>query len=150
MDGVADWQRGFATNYSTRLIRQEIIAEMPLDSRQEYELTGGGDCLLHYHLQDRVTNDSLQAAERVVSVSSAYTATYSDDIILATAVTPYTITLPVARSRRITIVRVSGDANITVTSTPPDTINGAASMVISTSYTPLRLKAITGIGYISV
>jgi hypothetical protein len=148
--GVADWQHGFVTNYLTRSIRRGIIAEMPLDFRQEHELTGGGDCLLHYHSQDRVTNDILQSAENVVSVSSAYTVTYNDDIILATAATPYTITLPIARSRRVTIVRVSGNASITVVPTASDTINGASSVIISTSYTPLRLKAVAGIGYISV
>jgi len=58
---------------------------MPLDARQEGELTGGGDSLLHYHLQDRVpTHDTLNGLQRVMSartVTTNYTCTFNDDIV---------------------------------------------------------------------
>jgi hypothetical protein len=123
---------------------------MNVDDFRLQELTEGGDTQLHYHLADRATNASLQGQERVTAVSAAYTATYDDDVLLITANSPFTVTLPLARSRRITLVRVVGASTVTVARTSTDTINGATSVSITASYTPLTLKAVAGVGYIGV
>lgn len=114
------------------------------------ELTSGGDTQLHYHLADRSTPTSLQAQEKVKSVSAAYSVSYNDDYIFVTAASPLTITLPLAKGRVITVVRVSGASTVTVAATSPNTINGAASVAITASYTPLRLKGVSGTGYVQV
>jgi hypothetical protein len=123
---------------------------MPLSDSQEKELVGGRDTDLHSHSFDRApTNDTVQnlsTVERVRKVTTNYTAVTTDDFILVdTAGGAVTITLPSARGgKRYVIERIAGANNVTVTPVAGTTINGAASATISTSYAPLRVKAMLG------
>lgn len=91
----------------------------------------------------------LYELEKIVNVSGNYTVTDQDDVILVAAASPVNIQLPLAKGgRRVTITRVSGAASVTVLPASGETVNGGASNVISTSYAPLRLKAIKGIGHL--
>lgn len=125
---------------------------MTLDSRQEQELTSGTDTTLHHHLADRVTQEKLQNDERIAWPTAAYAASYNDDYIFAdTTGGAFAVTLPLARNGRIiTVVRVAGANTLTVARTGTNTLNGATSLSVTSSYAPRRLKAIVGVGYIEV
>ena len=116
-----------------------------LDPRSEQELTGGGDTLLHYHLQDRATNAGLQSDARVSSVSATtYTATYDDDfILLDTTLVPITVYLPLARNgREIEVVYDLGVNNVTIVPQTGETVMHEPDAVLTLKGTALRLKAI--------
>lgn len=123
---------------------------------QELELTGGGDCQLHFHQSDRsATHDlmmGLQSTAKVLSKSSGYTANLETDFHLLDSTSgPLAIQLPKARgSRVITFVRTAGAGNITLSRSGTDTINGGTTLVISASYSPIRLLAVDNVGYIQV
>lgn len=117
---------------------------------QSNELVNGGDTRLHHHREDRATQADLQAAERQVFVSADYTASYDDDYIFVMASSPVTITLPLGRDRIITVVRISGGSNVIVVPSGSETVNGATTLVIASSYAPRRLKGVKNIGYIEV
>ena len=120
------------------------------------ELTSGGDCTLHFHSADRApTHDTLarlQDLERAVSVTADYTVRREDDIILVDATAGVVVvTLLVARGgKHQTVIRTAGANNVTVTPAGTDTINGGATATVSSSYTPLRLKALAGTGWITI
>lgn len=121
---------------------------------QEYQLTGGGEINLHSH-PHTVTIDQLhrmQELERVVTVTSNYSVGRNDDIIFVNTTSgAVTVTLPLANAgQHVIISRVSGANNVTVSAQSGETVNGAASQTISSSYTPLRLKAIKGVGYYGI
>lgn len=96
----------------------------------------------------RVWQDSL---EKVRSITTNYTVDSDDDYILIdTTAGIITLTLPNAISRRkLIVIKTAGGNNITISPVGTDTINGASSLTITTSYSPVRLKAITG-GYITI
>jgi hypothetical protein len=123
-----------------------------MEARQEQELTSGTDTLLHYHLADRVTQAHHQNDERIAWPSAAYAATYNDDYVFAdTTSGAFAVTLPLARNGRIiTVVRIAGANTLTVARSGTNTINGATSLSITTSYAPRRLKGVAGVGYIEV
>lgn len=120
---------------------------------QGNELVSSGMTFLHSH-PTIVTHDQyrrLQQLENVVFVTGNYACLLNDDIVFVTANTPVTITLPQANAgQHIVISRIAGASNVTVLPTGTDTINGAASLVISTSNTPRRLKAVRGTGYLEI
>lgn len=102
---------------------------------------------------EQTSHDQLQRLielEKVVDTSASYTALYGDDIIIVrTGGVPKTVSIPAPRGgMRITILQ-SGGSTTTVSAAGGANIDGAASAVIATNYTPLRLKAIGG-EYISV
>lgn len=102
-----------------------------------------------------ITADDLhriQDLERTVFVSADYEAQYGDDYVFVDSTAgAVNITLPLARGgQHATIVRRAGGNNVTVLPTGTDTVNDAASVVISTSFVPLRLKAYKGIGYLGI
>lgn len=110
---------------------------------QEAELTQGGDCFSHWHSEDRQpTQDflhGLSGVKRQKFITSSYEATGSDDLILASGAS--TITLPPARNgREYTIVRI-GTNPVTIVPTAPDTISGAASLVLGAQWASRALKA---------
>lgn len=116
-----------------------------IDPRSEYELVGGGDTLLHYHLADRATNAGLQKDARVVQVSSStYSATFADDfIVLDTSLSAITVTLPLSRNgREIEIILNVGPNKVTVLPQSGETIMGSADAVLTTVGTAIRFKAI--------
>src|SRR3990167_2432058 len=96
----------------------------------------------------RVWQDSL---ERVTTVTMAYTIDEGDDYVLVnTTAGAVTVTLPDAITlKKVTIIRTAGANNVTITPVGTDTVDGSASKTISSSYSPVRLKGISG-GFISV
>jgi hypothetical protein len=94
----------------------------------------------------------LDDLERVRNVSTSGGINKNDDIVLVDATSgAVSLTLPFASGgKRVIIIRTLGANNVTITPQSGETINGAASVVISSSYAPLRLKALKGIGFIGV
>lgn len=125
-----------------------------LNEQQERELTTGGVCRLHVHDDERLLNardlHQLNAIERVVTVTTSYTAQVHDDIILVNTTSGgVTVTLNSSLlGAKYVIIRVSGSNNVIVQPSS-GTINGSASETISSSYTPKRVKCIAG-NYYSV
>ena len=123
---------------------------------QEASLTQGGDCFSHYHSEDRIpTQDflhGLQMVARVVQKSANFTASLRDDYTLVTTTSGIiTVTLPKANSNRVLVfVRVAGANKFTLVRSGTDTINGAATLDVTTSYSPVRLLALKGVGYVQV
>ena len=121
---------------------------------QENELVGGGECQLHTHrlLVSHTLLEGLQDTQSVASKTANFTANLKDDFnLVSTSGGPVTATLPLARGNRlITFVKTAGASTLTLTASGTDTINGGASLVISSNYAPVRLLAVTGVGYIQV
>lgn len=96
----------------------------------------------------------LQQLERVASVTAAYSVGYSDDFVLVdTTSGAVTVTLPLARNGvKITVIRTSGAANVTVACSGTDTINGAATVTIVSSYVPYTFKSFQPVisGYLQI
>lgn len=114
---------------------------MTLDTRQENELTSGGDTRLHYHLEDRVTNAQLAASMREVIISSNYTARKDDDIIKVTATC--TVTLPkMVAQREIQVIQYFAGGTVTVIPSSTDTIMGTTSLVMTQPYSSAHLKGL--------
>jgi hypothetical protein len=122
-------------------------------------LVGGGDCFEHYHSTDRVpthyTLKQLQTLVKVKKISANYAVDPTDDIILVdTTSGVITATLPTANNgNEITVIRIAGANNVVVARSGTDTINGATSVTISTSYTPKTYKAMPPsivTGYVSI
>jgi len=101
-----------------------------------------------------ITHDNLLRyydLEKVIFTSSDYIVKDGDDIIFVTASVPVNITLPLAKGgRHVIITRIAGASSVTVTSPSGQTVNGVSTQVISTSYSPLRVKAVKGLGYLSI
>ena len=127
-----------------------------LSEDQERSLTGEGDCFSHWHSSDRTpTHDfleGLQGTAKVATQNTSYDVNLSVDYHLLNSASGAIIAqLPKARGNRlITFVRTSGANSITLTAASGETVNGAATLVMSSSYSPVRLLAVAGIGYIQV
>lgn len=110
----------------------------------------------HYHHSDRFPGRDSRlwqnSQEIIASISSDSALTFNEDYVLVnTTSTVVNLDLPPARNgHKFTIIRISGANNIVVTPSGSETIDGASSKTISSSYSPVRLKAVTGVGYISV
>lgn len=123
---------------------------------QEMSLVGGGDCFLHFHSEDRQPSrdmlEGLQNLATVVTVNADYSASLSTDYHLVnTSSGVVNVALTKARGNRLTtFVKTAGGSNLVLTPTAPDTINGASSLIISSIYSPVRLLAIQGVGYVQV
>lgn len=118
-----------------------------LTEDQELELTSGRTCELHTH-DWGITRDQLKqlnALENVRTLSSSGDVVDSDDIILLDSTAgAFAAYLPRARGgKRLFFTRISGSNNITLTPNGSDTVNGNSSLVISNSYSPVSLKAIS-------
>lgn len=113
----------------------------------EESLTSGGDCDLHSHRDLRSpTQDFLQGlsrVERLITVSAPYAVTPQDFIVLVDATTgSFAITLPQATNgRRLTFKKVNAANTVTLTPRSPDTIDGAATRVLSSQWEVVHLKA---------
>ena len=129
---------------------------MPLSEDQASALTGGGDTQLHSHAFDRAMThgslDELQSLEKFTPITANYTASYKDDFILVDSTAgAIAIAIPFSKGQKeLTVVRVAGAGNVTLNAAATDTINGAATLVIATSYAPARLKAFKGFGWVSI
>ena len=117
-----------------------------LTPEQELELTSGQECNQHRHnLVSSLTADAINAIsnlEKEVVVTGAYTAQYSDDLLLCDSTsTALVVTLPAGRAgKKYTILRAAGTNSVTIQCSGSDTINGIASLVIIASFSPVRLK----------
>lgn len=124
-----------------------------ISERDAAALTGGGTTDLHSH-PVLITSDDLRRMhelEKVVWPSTNYTVTQEDDVVFVDGTNPVTITLPTALGgKRLSISRVVGASNVTIAAAVGETVNGAASIVINTSFAPHRLKAVKGVGFYEV
>lgn len=122
----------------------------------EMALVGGGDCFLHFHSEDRRPSrdmlEGLQNLATVVTATADYSASLATDYhLIDTSSGIVAVELAKARGNRLTtFVKTAGGNNLVLTPTAPDTINGASSLIISSTYSPVRLLAIQGVGYVQV
>ena len=129
---------------------------MELSDEEHLSLTSGGDCPLHYHNYDKsITHDQvlqLQDSEKERVITSSEGISYEDDFLFVdTTSGPVTVSLPIARGgKSYTFSRIAGASNITLSPLSPDTINGSASLVISSSFSPVRIKSMKGMGWLQV
>ena len=127
-----------------------------MSPEEEMSLLGGNDCPLHYHASDRdITHDQVlqfQDSESVRTVTTTGNVTYNDDILLVNTTSgAVSLTLPIARGgKTYSVVRTAGANTVTLLPASGNTINAAASVVISASFTPVRIKALKGIGWVQV
>ena len=117
-----------------------------MDSAQESELVGQGDCQLHWHAADR-RMDNLRVKEghqntTVRSVTGAYSVTKSDDILLCPS--GGTITFPLANNGRELEVIMTGTTSVTVNLAGTDEIYGETSVLLNVEGMALHFKAVTG------
>ena len=110
------------------------------------ELVMGGDTRLHHHLEDRIptheTLRTLQAVKRVVVVSSDYSVLDRDDVIeVDTGGGNIDVTLLLGRQgKEITISKITAANTLTIYPTSPQTINGGASLALTTQWASRTLK----------
>jgi hypothetical protein len=126
-----------------------------MDNFSEAQLTGGGDTLLHYHLADRVpTHDTLlgvQSVAKVRTISSDYTCTQQDDIVLCdTSAGVVNVTLPPATGGKILIFKKRA-ANHTLNIYPvgSDTIDDLSVQSLTTKCASITVKAV-GFGWMII
>jgi hypothetical protein len=129
---------------------------MELTPEQKTSLTGGGDCPLHFHASDRTVQheqlDQLQACKVVKNVIAAYTAKYTDDIIVVdtTAGGAFNITLPLAKGgKEFTIVKPFANSNFNIVFSGGQTMWGTATINLSAALSMIVLKSVSG-GYIKI
>lgn len=117
-----------------------------MSPEQLFALTGGGICYLHSH-DHIISLDELhrmQQLETVVFVTAHYTCRLQDDFIFVdTTSGAVTVTLhPANYGQHITISRYAGANNVTVAAVAGETVNLAASVTITASFTPRTLKGL--------
>jgi hypothetical protein len=128
---------------------------MELDDRQISELTGTGECYLHWHPDDRVvTNDTVKGVASQALVTSVSTNTsigYSPDIVLVdTSAGNITITVPLAKSgNEVKIVKVAAPNTLTIQLSGSDLVYSNTNILVYTIGTALHLKGVDG-GYILI
>lgn len=117
------------------------------------QLTGYGDCNLHYHLEDRakfpLNELEYTSINSISTVTSNYTATETDGYIYVdTTAGNITVTLPAITTKNegkeIEVAWVGGTYQLTVAPTGSDTIIGQPDVIYTELYTSLRYKATTG------
>jgi hypothetical protein len=90
----------------------------------------------------------------IVSKTSAYTLTTSDDMVIADATSgAFTVTLPnattVGDGREFTVKKIDSSANaVTIGTTSSQTIDGATTKALSAQWTSITVKALSGAWYI--
>jgi hypothetical protein len=93
-------------------------------------------------------------ASSVVSKTSAYTVTSSDDMVVANATGgAFTVTLPnattVGDGREFTVKKIDSSSNaVTIGTTSSQTIDGATTKVLTAQWTSITVKALSGAWYI--
>ena len=128
---------------------------MELDDRQAAELTGTGECFLHWHPDDRaVTSDTVKGVAQqklIQNTTTSTTITYSPDIVTVdTTAGNATITLPLAKAgNEVIIVKTAAANTVTVLCSGANLIFGSASTTLTTLGSVVRLKGIST-GYIMI
>lgn len=111
---------------------------------QENALTGGGDCFLHWHSEDRrPTQDflhGLQAIARQREVTEPTTLTSTDDHVLVSG--SITVTLPRAVPGAEYTVTNIGTGIVTVLVTGTDVVCGDTSVQLTVQWMSLTFKAV--------
>lgn len=121
---------------------------------QENALVSGGMIDLHSHpfVYSRDLTKLAESLESVAFITDAdYSVEYSTDVVFVTADVPVNITLPKARGGiHVTISKIAGGSNVTILPSGTDSIDLSTSKVLTSLAQPVRLKAIVGLGYLSV
>lgn len=121
-----------------------------LTPEQEELLVSGGDCPMHTHSDGRrVTQDTLRnlhSCEKVVIISTTYTVTATDDVVLLdSSLGSFTVTIPSGTNgRRLTFKKLVAANMVTVDPVGSATIDGAATLAMTTQWQVVRLKAYNG------
>lgn len=132
------------------LLPGDTVAPFPLDEHQHRQLTGGGECYLHHHLEDRSPHrdqaSRLRELEREAQVSGTTALSYDYDVYVCdTTGGNFTVTLPVAKQHQVLIVVKKVAANVlTIAASGSDTINGAASIALTGAWSAKYIKATAG------
>jgi len=135
------------------VVTVEVVA---MTDEEELSLISGGDSNLHSHAFDRaITHDQVlqyQDNEGVRQVSLSYSVTYGDDFIFVDSTSGLIrLQFPIARGgKSYTVVMVAGANSVLLIPSTPDSINGSSSLTISATYSPVRIKALKGVGWIQV
>lgn len=128
---------------------------MAISSEEESQLTNGGACDLHFHPNDRIVQhdqlDQLQSVKTIRNISSSYTATYRDDILIVdTTSGNLTVTIPLSKGfKEFTIVKSVAANVLTVVFSGGQLMFGLSSITITVQADLRTLKAIVG-GYIRI
>lgn len=117
-------------------------------------LVSGGENRLHSHPYT-VTLDQyhrMQQLENVEFVNSNFSPSKEADFVFVdSTLAPVLISLPDANAgQHVVVSRVAGANTVTVAAFAGEVINGVPSIVINTSFTPRRYKAIKGYGYLEI
>lgn len=119
-----------------------------LDEGAIEELTGGGECHMHYHPSIPNHNDVVadQAAVKVKEVTDDYVVELNDDIIIGnTNSASLVVTLPPAVGlREYTVVKGASANNLTIVFNGSETCFGQSSIVVVTLGEAKRFKAYLG------
>lgn len=121
-----------------------------MTEEQERSLTGGGDCPLHHHLEDRAPHrdDSvrLRELERQATYAVAGTATYDfDRYVCDTTSAGFTLTLPKVKAGQQFFVFKAVAANtLTIAAASGETINGVANIAMTAIGAKLLKASSTG------
>lgn len=127
-----------------------------IDPRDEQQLLGGGDTMLHYHNLDRIpTHDTLEQLHQVatlVAVTGNVQLEPQDDFVLAdTTLFSTTVQLlPAKAGQEVEIIKVTPGNRVLILPTPPDSILGEDGYILTTQWDALRLKAIEGFGWVAI
>lgn len=127
-----------------------------LDPRDEQQLVGVGDTLLHYHLSDRIpTVDTLEQLWALAPIfamtSSGEVPPHAAFILADSTAGSVTVQLPPAfASREIEIIKLSTANRVLILPTPPEKILGQDGVILQTQYDALRLKALEGFGWVAL
>jgi hypothetical protein len=126
-----------------------------MNPQDDFSLVQGGDCFSHWHSSDRQpTQDflhGLQGVTRVEYRAADFTVDLSVDYYIVTTPAAVTATLPLARGNRvIVLLRDGGAHNLSIYPSGGETINGTTHIDITSSYSPVRLLALKGVGYVQV
>lgn len=119
---------------------------------QAAQLTGLGECFIHFHPReplDQLSQSQLEAATIPKAVTGDYSLTLSDEQILVS--TTSTVTLPPAtKGKEYHLTMTSSGTTMTVVPTSPDTVLGTDSIVVTEQWTSLHLKATSASNWILV
>lgn len=120
---------------------------------EHQELTGGGECGLHWHApnRDHSVLEILQETHKVVSVTADYTMNVNDDIVVAdTTAGNVTITLPPSKGQREYVAVKAKTANLLIVNfSGTENCFGQTSFNVVTLGDTLKFKCYGG-GWIKI
>jgi len=122
-----------------------------MDAFQESMLTNGGDCPLHFHMEDRrPTHDTLSqlnSQEKYVTLTATASIAEDTDYVLTSGTA--TLTLPRAKGgTKVTFIKTSAAGTTTIAAPSGSTINGAASVTLTSQWQTATCKELGGAYYV--